>query len=213
MADIVFMDYVHSAFKTHLQAMLPADVKVGYGDMDTVYRKVIDCKQRKNLPIFGITIKNISQYNAEASTPLVRDGYPDNAESLPVAPVTTMAGVRMMVCQMQYDCFYLTNQQVALGQFVQTALFANYEADKSFFNMADPEIADPNATYDYTTLFSDNYDYEKKGNEYEMGYQFFVRCSVTLTGPLRKLRTDKVVKDINMKIYFNNWLAADWDLT
>jgi len=203
------IDLINVYFKTHLETnIVPVGATVGYGDLDLIYRKTIDCKQKKNLPIFGIRIQNVKQWNDEANTPLITTGQPD-FDDAPLLP-DTMQSAKMMNAIITYDCFYLTNNNDALLELTKIILFANYDGVKSTMKIPDPIFADPDAYYQYQVLFGDNLDFDKRGNEYEMGYQYFVRFPVELKGVIADIDVAHIIKHLDVKIMLDEMLMEEW---
>lgn len=197
---------IHSAFKNKIEEFVPAKVKVGYGDIEVVYRKVMDCKGTTTVPIFGFSMVRIAQWNENTSTGLIMHGYPDSTDGL--SP--TVPNLMIMPVLIEYSCFYLTNKMDLINKFVQEYLFFNYKKTKNQIIVTDPEVTD--IDYGYQLIFQDECDLSKQGNEYEIGYQYVGRFNVTIRGPIRLVEEAHVVDKIRVKIYLDDILADTWEV-
>lgn len=203
------LSLIHEAFRNKISSILPAGAVVGYGDLDLIYRKVINCKGQKNLPIFGFSLSSFSEWIDNASTPLAKFGYDAKVpvDCLPL-PDQKVAGVKLAPALLEYNCFYLSDKMVDINTFLSQYIYFNYKKVANVFTVDDPEI---DTKYTYQIIYNTRVDISKKGNEYEIGYQYAPVFTVQVRGPIREINYSNVIKFIHADIYLNSLLAEIWN--
>lgn len=202
---------IHKALKDKITviANLPKGVTAGYGDIETIYRKKINCKGQTNIPIFGFSIARMSEWIDNASTPMVVRGYPDSVPGS--LPESTITGLKLLPTTIEYSCYYLSDSMVSIQDFVGKYLFFNYKANANNLTVDDPELTE--VKYNYQVIYDVACEMDKKGLEYDIGYQYICRFNLKVNGPIREMITmdeGAIVTKLEVKIYLDDLLAEVW---
>ena len=115
---------IYEKFRELIEANVPAGVKVGYGSLDTIKRKIMNCKGTANLPIFGITVGSAGELQDEFNLPALIEGYPSDGN---VGTPEEGLAVQWLPLDMEIACFYLSNDMSDILTFSENIMFLNYE--------------------------------------------------------------------------------------
>lgn len=197
---------IHEALRNRLQAVAPDNAAIGYGDIDVIFRKKMNCKGQANIPIFGFTMGGIAEWLDNASTTLAITGYPD-APPYPLPDSNT--GLKILPVILTYNCYYLSDQMSKVNDFVGRYLFLNYSGLNNV-EVEDPELA--GVKYGYQIIFADSCELDKRGDEYEIGYQYVLRYNLSIRGPIREITDSSIIEKLHVKIYLEDYLAEVWEV-
>jgi len=189
---------------------MPAGVKVGYGTLETIKRKLTNCKGSKNLPMFAFYIRSVTEWADEFSLPAVLEGWP------PEGHMGTMwegKGIKFLPIVMEYKCLLLTDKAVDTLTFTEKVFFSNYsKAGDLYIEVNDPDTTLGGVKYKYMVRFGDVAEYEKEGNEYEVGYQYVYNLPLVLRGIIREVDDYSVIENIQVELFINDWDAGVFNL-
>ena len=91
-------------------------------------------------------------------------------------------------------------------------LFAPYEENLFFMKVIDSDPALLNQEYGFDVIFSGVSEIDKQGSEYDVGYVYQYHMPVKIRGPVRKVRTDYLVKNIRVELNLDYQLKEIWHL-